>query len=58
MDITIKVLGEFDNVQTRIQTTAAPRDVLERQLRQAIASLEAEIVDLRHCPYHAKGFNP
>lgn len=52
MDITIKVLGEFDNVSTRIQSHAAPTEVIERQIRQAIASLEAEITDLHKCPYH------
>lgn len=53
MDITMKVLGEFDNVSTRIMSGPASTDVIERQLRQAIASLEAEILDLRKCPYHA-----
>lgn len=53
MDITIKVLGEFDNVQTRIVSDAAPTAVIERQIRQAISSLEAEIIDLRKCPYHS-----
>jgi hypothetical protein len=54
MDITIKVLGEFENVQTRIRASSAPTNTIKRQIRQAIASLEAEIVDLDNCPFHRK----
>jgi hypothetical protein len=52
MDITIKVLGEFDNVHTRIKSAPASTDTIRRQLRQAIASLEAEVRDLDKCPHH------
>jgi hypothetical protein len=52
MSITIKVLGEFDNVETHIVATGASKEALKRQLGQAIASLEAEMCDLDKCPYH------
>ena len=43
MDITINVLGEFDVVKTRVLVTTTSAAVIKRQLRQAIASLEAEL---------------
>lgn len=55
MDISIKVLGEFDNVQTHITAQATNEAEIKRQLRQAIASLEAELVALDDCPYHRRG---
>lgn len=54
MDITIKVLGEFDNVQTHFHVTSRSPDEIKRQLRQAIASLEAEIHAFEKCPYHGR----
>ena len=52
MEIIIKVLGEFDNVSTRIVVTSGDKTEWRRQLRQAVASLEAELEGLDKCPYH------
>lgn len=54
LDITIKVLGEFDNVQTRITATTTSEAEIKRQLRQAISSLEAELAAVDDCPYHRR----